>query len=112
MTQRELIAAAFAGDDVQAEFDAEKAAEAEAEAPAVEEPSQLPGWGNWADRQREPAWLLSAKAQAQQCVPSATVLLGSPHCVTMAAVRHVLTSVHGRLCCNTCFRVKRRAHVI
>ncbi|KAK9812342.1 hypothetical protein WJX73_003829 [Symbiochloris irregularis] len=66
MTQRELIAAAFAGDDVQAQFDADKAAEAEAEAPPVEEPSQLPGWGNWADRQREPAWLLSAKAQAQK----------------------------------------------
>ena len=66
MSQRELIAAAFAGDDVQADFDAAKAAEAEEEAPSVEEPSELPGWGSWASRQRKPHWLLNAKAKAQK----------------------------------------------
>lgn len=68
MSQRELIAAAFAGDDVQADFEAAKAAEAEAEAPPVEEPSQLPGWGNWASRQKDPQWLLNAKDRAKRCV--------------------------------------------
>ena len=66
MSQRDLIAAAFAGDDVQADFDAAKAVEAEAEAPSVEEPSQLPGWGAWASQQRQPQWLLTAKAKAQK----------------------------------------------
>lgn len=68
LSQRELIAAAFAGDDVQADFDAAKAAEAEAEAPIVEEPAQLPGWGAWASHQRKPLWLLTAKARAAACV--------------------------------------------
>ena len=55
------------------------------EAPAVEEPSQLPGWGNWADRQREPAWLLSAKAQAQKCAPfMQDALRGEDGCIRSA----------------------------
>ena len=64
LSQRELIAMAFAGDDVQAEFAAEKAAEAEAEAPAQELPSQLPGWGAWAAQQCKPGWLADAEAKA------------------------------------------------
>ena len=40
LSQRELVALAFAGDNVQAEFAADTA---EAEAPIVDAPSQLPG---------------------------------------------------------------------
>jgi U3 small nucleolar RNA-associated protein 14 len=64
LSQRELVAMAFAGDDVQAEFAAEKVAEAEAEAPAEEVPSQLPGWGAWAAQQRKPGWLAAAEEKA------------------------------------------------
>ena len=46
LQQKELIAEAFAGDDVAAEFAAEKAAIIEAEAPR-EEDTTLPGWGSW-----------------------------------------------------------------
>ena len=43
--QRALLARAFAGDDVAAAFDAEKAGEVEAELPKTEVPKQMPGWG-------------------------------------------------------------------
>lgn len=64
LSQRELIARAFAGDDVQAEFEAVKAAEAEAEAPAAEAPSLLPGWGAWAAQQCTPGWMAAAQDKA------------------------------------------------
>ena len=64
LSQRELVAMAFAGDDVQAEFAADKAAEAEAEAPKEDLPSQLPGWGAWAAQQRKPGWLADTEAKA------------------------------------------------
>ena len=60
---------AFAGDDVQEEFAAAKAAEVEAELPPVEAAVALPGWGQWAGRSREPAWLVAANQKARQCVP-------------------------------------------
>ena len=66
--QRELIARAFAGDDVVADFEAVKAAEAAAEAPANDAPSLLPGWGAWTAQQRTPAWIEAAQAKAQRCV--------------------------------------------
>lgn len=54
-----LIAEAFAGDDVVAEFEAEKAADAAEEAPHIEDPCLLPGWGAWAVHQKQkPAWFL------------------------------------------------------
>ncbi|KDN43775.1 Utp14-domain-containing protein [Tilletiaria anomala UBC 951] len=46
LQQHELVAEAFAGDDVAAEFAAEKAALIEAEAPR-EEDVTLAGWGSW-----------------------------------------------------------------
>lgn len=67
MSQRALIAEAFAGDDVAAEFEAEKAAEAEKELPKIDEPSLLPGWGAWASHQKEPKWLAEAKLKAERC---------------------------------------------
>lgn len=65
-SQRDLIAQAFAGDDVAAEFEAGKEAEIAADLPKVETPSQLPGWGTWASQQREPAWMIAARAKAEQ----------------------------------------------
>eukprot|EP00775_Hariotina_reticulata_P004466 gene4466-4722_t len=56
--------AAFAGDDVEADFAAEKAAEVAAELPAAEVAGQLPGWGTWSNQQKEPAWMVAAKAKA------------------------------------------------
>ena len=65
MSQRELIAAAFAGDDVQADFQAAKAAEVEAELPQEDLPQELPGWGLWASqRKAPPKWLTEAKDRA------------------------------------------------
>ncbi|UZJ55389.1 hypothetical protein CBS101457_004709 [Exobasidium rhododendri] len=46
MRQRDLVAEAFAGDDVTAEFEAEKSAIMEADAPQVID-TTLPGWGAW-----------------------------------------------------------------
>ena len=67
MSQRELIAAAFAGDDVQADFEAAKAAEVESELPQEDLPQELPGWGLWASqRKAPPRWLTEAKDRAAQ----------------------------------------------
>mmetsp|Transcript_37964 Transcript_37964/g.96008 ORF Transcript_37964/g.96008 Transcript_37964/m.96008 type:complete len:1095 (-) Transcript_37964:202-3486(-) len=62
--QRALISMAFAGDDVEAEFEAGKAAEVAAELPHIEEPSSLPGWGAWSAQQRDPKWMRDARAKA------------------------------------------------
>jgi U3 small nucleolar RNA-associated protein 14 len=62
--QRQLLAAAFAGDDVEGEFEAAKAAEVAAELPSAEVEGQLPGWGTWSGQQREPAWMAAARAKA------------------------------------------------
>lgn len=66
LTQDDLVRMAFAGDDVVAEFEAEKAADAGAELPAVEEIGVLPGWGTWAGSQREPAWMAAERKKNQQ----------------------------------------------
>lgn len=68
LTQKELIAMAFAGDNVTADFEAEKEAEAENELPKLEAPSTLPGWGAWASSQREPEWLAAAKLKVEKYV--------------------------------------------
>ncbi|KAK4702289.1 U3 small nucleolar RNA-associated protein 14, partial [Phenoliferia sp. Uapishka_3] len=47
--QRELVAKAFAGDDVVADFEAEKRREIERDAPK-EEDNTLPGWGAWSGK--------------------------------------------------------------
>ena len=54
------------GDDVEAEFAAEKAEDVAGELPKIEEPSTLPGWGMWAGAQREPKWMREAKEKAQK----------------------------------------------
>ena len=67
LSQRELIARAFAGDDVQAEFDEAKGREAEEEAPKADAPSLLPGWGAWAGHQKTPGWMAKAQDKAKRC---------------------------------------------
>ena len=65
--QRALLARAFAGDDVVAAFDAEKAAEVEAELPKTETPKRMPGWGGWAEEQAKrppPKWQVEAEKAA------------------------------------------------
>ncbi|GBF90520.1 hypothetical protein Rsub_03516 [Raphidocelis subcapitata] len=62
--QRALLARAFASDDVAADFEAEKAAEVEEQLPKEEAPGLMPGWGLWADQQREPKWMAEARAKA------------------------------------------------
>jgi U3 small nucleolar RNA-associated protein 14 len=64
LSQEELVRRAFAGDDVAAEFAADKAAEVEGELPSEEVPGSLPGWGTWASSQREPRWAAAARAGA------------------------------------------------
>ena len=76
--QRAVIAAAFAGDDVAAEFASAKAAEVAAEAPddgtAILATAVLPGWGAWAEEQSVPkaakAAAAVAKARAAAAVAS------------------------------------------
>ena len=66
-SQRALLARAFAGDDVVAAFDAEKAAEVEAELPKTELPKRMPGWGGWAEEQAKrppPKWQVEAEKAA------------------------------------------------
>ena len=67
LSQRDLVRLAFAGDDVQAEFAAAKAAEVGEELPLADVAAQLPGWGQWAGRSRQPAWLAAAKNNALKC---------------------------------------------
>jgi len=63
-SQEELVRQAFAGDDVAAEFAADKAAEVESELPNDPVPGALPGWGTWATQKREPRWAVDARAMA------------------------------------------------
>ncbi|GFH31683.1 uncharacterized protein HaLaN_30772 [Haematococcus lacustris] len=62
--QLALIRAAFAGDDVEQDFEAEKAAEVAAELPKEEVVGVLPGWGVWANQQKEPRWVTAAREKA------------------------------------------------
>ena len=50
------IMAAFAGDDVVAEFQRDKDAQVQESVEHVEEPSSLPGWGTWTNAKREPRY--------------------------------------------------------
>ena len=91
LSQRELIARAFAGDDVQAEFDEVKGREAEEEAPKVDAPSLLPGWGAWAGHQRTPGWMASAQDKAQRFDARPRAHLRSKGCTLASVLR--LTSL-------------------
>jgi U3 small nucleolar RNA-associated protein 14 len=62
--QKALLRRAFASDDVAAEFASDKAAEVEEQLPKEEVPGLMPGWGLWADQQREPKWMAEARQKA------------------------------------------------
>lgn len=64
--QRNLIKAAFAGDDVEAEFAAMKEAEVTQGLPSVEVDKVLPGWGSWASEQKEPRYIREQRQQAEK----------------------------------------------
>lgn len=67
LSQQQLVAMAFAGDDVAADFAAQKAAEAKAEFPAVDAgPGMLPGWGSWANAKRRQRDAEAAARKAKQ----------------------------------------------
>ncbi len=57
---------AFAGDDVAADFAAQKAEEAAEEAPPVELHVGLPGWGSWANPHRMAREAAAAAQKAKQ----------------------------------------------
>ncbi|KAG9457289.1 hypothetical protein H6P81_001797 [Aristolochia fimbriata] len=68
-SQTELIRQAFAGDDVEGEFEKDKMDVLNKENPEPEKPVLLPGWGQWTDIQQKkgmPAWMLEEHDKAKQ----------------------------------------------
>ncbi|KAJ1297193.1 hypothetical protein BS78_01G358800 [Paspalum vaginatum] len=60
-SQADLIRQAFAGDDVEAEFEKDKMDVLNEENPEPEKPALVPGWGQWTDIQQKkglPSWML------------------------------------------------------
>ncbi|KAL9173485.1 hypothetical protein ABFS82_03G117800 [Erythranthe guttata] len=60
-SQAELIQRAFAGDDVEEEFEKDKEAVLDEENPEPEKPVLLPGWGQWTNVQKKkglPSWMV------------------------------------------------------
>ncbi|CAI5998363.1 unnamed protein product [Closterium sp. NIES-65] len=67
--QDELMRLAFAGDDVAAEFEAEKERVVEKEVGREEGPVTLPGWGQWEEVQRRkgaPKWIEEEREKAKR----------------------------------------------
>ncbi|KAL6649907.1 hypothetical protein ACP70R_014131 [Stipagrostis hirtigluma subsp. patula] len=59
--QADLIRQAFAGDDVEAEFEKDKMEVLNEENPEPEKPALVPGWGQWTDIQQKkglPSWMV------------------------------------------------------
>ena len=59
MSQEQLIRQAFAGDDVEADFQDIKSRAMDQEVAKIEEPTALPGWGQWTHVQKkreQPGW--------------------------------------------------------
>lgn len=68
-SQAELIRRAFAGDDVEEEFEKDKEAILNEENPEPEKPMLLPGWGQWTHVQKKrglPSWMLAEHANAKK----------------------------------------------
>lgn len=68
-SNEELIKRAFAGDDVEEEFEKVKEDVLNEENPEPEKPVLLPGWGQWTDIQKKrglPSWMLKEHANAKQ----------------------------------------------
>ncbi|XP_073275995.1 uncharacterized protein [Primulina huaijiensis] len=68
-SQSELIQRAFAGDDVEEDFEKDKAEVLNEENPEPEKPILLPGWGQWTDVQKKkglPSWMLEEHETAKK----------------------------------------------
>lgn len=68
-SQEELIRGAFAGDDVEEEFEKEKEEVLKEENPEPEKPVLLPGWGQWTHIQKKkglPSWMLEEHENAKK----------------------------------------------
>ncbi|XAR63909.1 hypothetical protein NMG60_11024059 [Bertholletia excelsa] len=68
-TQADLIWCAFAGDDVEDDFEKDKQVVLNEENPEPEKPVLLPGWGQWTRIQKEeglPSWILQEHENAKK----------------------------------------------
>ena len=68
-SNEELIKRAFAGDDVEVEFEKAKDDILNEENPEPEKPVLLPGWGEWTDVQKKkgvPSWMKEEHANAKR----------------------------------------------
>lgn len=68
-SQEELIRRAFAGDDVEDDFEKDKEEILNEENPEPEKPSLLPGWGQWTHIQKKkglPSWMLEEYDNAKK----------------------------------------------
>ncbi|KZV33098.1 hypothetical protein F511_03364 [Dorcoceras hygrometricum] len=68
-SQSELIQRAFAGDDVEEDFEKDKAEVLNEENPEPEKPVLIPGWGQWTDIQKKkglPSWMLEEHETAKK----------------------------------------------
>lgn len=68
-SQAELIRRAFAGDDVEEEFEKYKEEILNEENPEPEKPMLLPGWGQWTNVQKKrglPSWMLTEHNNAKR----------------------------------------------
>ncbi|KAJ1406360.1 Small-subunit processome, Utp14 [Sesbania bispinosa] len=68
-SQEELIRQAFAGDDVEDDFEKDKEGILNEENPEPEKPLSLPGWGQWTHIQQKkglPSWMLKKHEDAQK----------------------------------------------
>ncbi|KAL6902063.1 hypothetical protein ACP4OV_004939 [Aristida adscensionis] len=67
--QADLIRQAFAGDDVEAEFEKDKMEALNEENPEPEKPALIPGWGQWTDIQQKkgiPSWMVKEHETAKR----------------------------------------------
>lgn len=68
-SQAELIQRAFAGDDVEEDFEKDKDAFLNEENPEPEKPVLIPGWGQWTEVQKKkglPSWMLQEHESAKK----------------------------------------------
>ncbi|KAL5205219.1 hypothetical protein ABZP36_033428 [Zizania latifolia] len=68
-SQADLIRQAFAGDDVEAEFEKDKMEILNEENPEPEKPALIPGWGQWTDIQQKkglPSWMVKEHENAKR----------------------------------------------
>jgi U3 small nucleolar RNA-associated protein 14 len=68
-SQAELIRQAFAGDDVEEDFENDKQKVLSQENPDPEKPVLLPGWGQWTNVQKKkgvPSWMLKEHEDAKR----------------------------------------------